>query len=268
MNRMPTEPPHYPRPGFTLIELLVVISLIALLMGIMLPALGAARTSALSVKCLSNQRQVGVGLFAYATDHDGAIPRGSDAVGLGAPGVTLANTANNYLWFVDRYASHGVLIDGYITTPEVLDCPDGPDPKLTPGTLEEIGEAGKLVAVAYTFRNLDETESDKIENLGNNRAGDPATMLMWDVAMDVPPTNVFGIPEQLNLNHKAKVTNTLYTDGHAESTPYVDEYILFRRTDYPTLQGMLDRTDEILIRFDHANAGGDLDDPPAFPGGT
>ena len=58
------------RHGFTLIELLVVISIIALLIGILLPALGAARASARSVKCLSSLKQVGIGIYAYATDHD------------------------------------------------------------------------------------------------------------------------------------------------------------------------------------------------------
>ncbi|MCC6578979.1 MAG: type II secretion system protein [Phycisphaeraceae bacterium] len=60
--------------GFTLIELLVVISIIALLVGVLLPALGAARNSARSSTCLSNQRQIGLAIRMYATDANNFLP--------------------------------------------------------------------------------------------------------------------------------------------------------------------------------------------------
>ncbi len=63
-----TPTPSRRRPGFTLIELLVVISIIALLIGILLPALGAARSAARNVKCLSNLKQLGVSVYSYAGD--------------------------------------------------------------------------------------------------------------------------------------------------------------------------------------------------------
>ncbi|GAB4188773.1 MAG: hypothetical protein Kow00105_03350 [Phycisphaeraceae bacterium] len=62
--------------AFTLIELLVVISIIALLVGILLPALGAARRVAMDVKCASNMRQQLVGVVGYAADYKGILPIG------------------------------------------------------------------------------------------------------------------------------------------------------------------------------------------------
>lgn len=57
------------KPGFTLIELLVVISIIALLIGILLPALGAARESGKRAACLSNIRQIGIAALTYTNDN-------------------------------------------------------------------------------------------------------------------------------------------------------------------------------------------------------
>ena len=62
------------RPAFTLIELLVVISIIALLVGILLPALSSARDAARAIACGANVRQFAIASTAYATDNKGALP--------------------------------------------------------------------------------------------------------------------------------------------------------------------------------------------------
>ena len=62
------------RQGFTLIELLVVMVIIALLVGLLLPALGRAREEARKTQCRSNLRQIGLAVNIYANDNQGWTP--------------------------------------------------------------------------------------------------------------------------------------------------------------------------------------------------
>lgn len=136
-----TPPTRTRTVGFTLIELLVVISIIALLVGILLPALGAARRTATRIKCLSQMRQLAVARQAYATDNNDFVIIGrvntSGAARYGVSGLDWFSSATDkdnldvLGWYIKttlgNVTNDGVLYEnGYASSLEGFFCPEPP----------------------------------------------------------------------------------------------------------------------------------------------
>lgn len=85
------------RQAFTLVELLVVIGIIALLISILLPAMGRARAQAQSVSCLANLRSIGQSINLYAAANRGSLPYGYWD-GIGPDGVEQGAGNNSSDW--------------------------------------------------------------------------------------------------------------------------------------------------------------------------
>ncbi len=88
------------RQAFTLIELLVVIGIIALLMGILLPVLGNARSAGKATVCMSNMRQLALATSGYQSDYDRYLPQPAHDGNIpAATGFTANETQGRALWF-------------------------------------------------------------------------------------------------------------------------------------------------------------------------
>lgn len=105
--------------AFTLVELLVVISIIAILIALLLPALSQAKALARTTVCLSNKRQIALAMFGYTNDWQFVAPGG----GIICPSDSAG--ANWYHFYLAKAGSAQYSAVAYLGSNKVVSCPEG-----------------------------------------------------------------------------------------------------------------------------------------------
>jgi len=120
------------RKGFTLIELLVVIAIISILAAILFPVFARARENARRASCMSNLKQVGLGVMMYTQDYDEHYPSVNWS-GTGSYRFPNGNISSANPWYLKIYP--------YVKSIQVFNCPSADSALIWNGSY---GSSGKF----------------------------------------------------------------------------------------------------------------------------